>query len=84
MDKTTYGILTFLLNGSGLPSFLNGNTKKGVCVILSGVVTCGVVCVINTVRGIFMGLKILRLTDEEFAAADKTAFEDVINFFNCN
>ena len=82
MNKTTYGILVLLLNGYGIPSFLNGNTKKGVFTIVSGVITCGVVAVINAIKGIMMGIKILKMTEEEFEAADKASFEDAIVFFN--
>ena len=81
MNKTTYGILTLLLNSYGLPSFLNSNAKKGVFTIVSGVITCGVVSVINAVKGIIMGIKILQMTDEAFEASDKASFEDAIVFF---
>ena len=81
MNKTTYGILVLLLNGYGLASFLNGNTKKGIMTIVSGLITCGIVALINEIKGIIMGIKILQMTEEEFAAADKASFEDVIVFF---
>ncbi len=81
MNKTTFGILTLLLNSYGLPSFLNGNIKKGVFTIVSGVITCGVVAVINAIKGIIMGIKILQMSDADFEAADKASFEDVIVFF---
>jgi len=81
MNKTTFGILTLLLNSYGLPSFLNGNVKKGVFTIVSGVITCGVVAVINAIKGIIMGIKILQMSDADFEAADKASFEDAIVFF---
>lgn len=81
MNKTTFGILTLVLNSYGLPSFLNGNVKKGVFTIVSGVITCGVVAVINAIKGIIMGIKILQMSDADFEAADKASFEDVIVFF---
>lgn len=81
MNKTTFGILTLLLNSYGLPSFLNGNIKKGVFTIVSGVITCGVVAVINAIKGIIMGIKILQMSDADFEAADKASFEDAIVFF---
>lgn len=81
MNKTTFGILTLLLNSYGLPSFLNGNVKKGVFTIVSGIITCGVVAVINAIKGIIMGIKILQMSDADFEAADKASFEDVIVFF---
>lgn len=81
MNKTTFGILTLVLNSYGLPSFLNGNVKKGVFTIVSGVITCGVVAVINAIKGIIMGIKILQMSDADFEAADKASFEDAIVFF---
>ena len=81
MNKTTYGILVLLLNSYGVPYFVNGNAKKGVCTIISGVITCGIVAFINAIKGIIMGIKILQMSEAEFAAADKASFEDSITFF---
>lgn len=81
MNKTVYGILVLLLNEYGIASFLNGNIKKGIMTIVSGVITLGVVAVINFVKGIMMGIKILQMSEEEFAAADKASFENTIAFF---
>ncbi|MBE6781824.1 MAG: hypothetical protein E7540_03790 [Ruminococcaceae bacterium] len=81
MNKTVYGVLTLLLNGYGLPSFINGNTQKGILTIVSGIITCGIVSLINAIKGIIMGIKILQMTDEAFEAADKKSFEDAIVFF---
>ena len=81
MNKTTYGILTLLLNGYGLPFFLNGKTKKGICTIISGVITCSVVTIINAIKGIIMGIKILQMSEEDFAAADRASFENAVVFF---
>ena len=82
MNKTLYGVLTLLLNSYGLPSFLNGNVKKGILTIVSSIITLGVVGIINFVKGILMGIQILKMSDEAFEAADKTSFEDAIVFFN--
>lgn len=81
MNKTTYGALVLLLSSYGVTYFLNGNTKKGVCTIISGVITCGVVAFINAIKGIIMGINILQMSEEEFAAADKASFENSIVFF---
>ena len=81
MNKTLYGILVLLLNQYGITAFLNGNVKKGIFTILSAIITCGVVGIINFVKGIMMAINILKMTEEEFAAADKASFEDAIVFF---
>ena len=81
MDKTTYGLLVLLLSGYGISFFLNGKTQKGLYTIVSGIVTFGIIAFVNAIKGILMGIKILQMSDEEFAAADKASFEDAIVLF---
>lgn len=81
MNKSVYAILTILFNSYGVPSFINGNVKKGIFTILSAVITFGVVGIINFVKGIISGIKIFQMSDEEFAAADKASLTDAIVFF---
>ena len=81
MNKTLYGVLVILLNHYGITSFLNGNIKKGILTIVSGIITCGVVAIINFVKGIILGINILKMTDEEFEATDRASLESVIAFF---
>lgn len=73
-NKILFGILTLLLNCYGVPDFMAGYKKSGILKIVLCFVTCGIVGVINEVMGIIAGIKILTMSDEEFAAADKTAF----------
>ena len=80
MNKTTYGILTLILNSYGFTSFANGNTKKGIMTIVSGLITCGVVGIINEIKGILLAIKIFKMSEEEFAA-QKATLEDAIVFF---
>ena len=68
MNKTTFGILTLLFNCYGVPCFIQGNTKAGILRIVLGIVTCSVLFYVNLIMGIILGLKILKMTDEEFAA----------------
>ena len=77
-NRVLYGILTLLLNAYGVPAFMQGYTKTGILAIVFGVVSCGIVAIINEIKGIIMGIKILTMTDEEFAAADKTTFLTLI------
>lgn len=81
MNKTTYAVLTLLFNMYGVPSFIQGNTKKGIFTIISAVVTCNVVGVINAIKGIILGIKIFKMTDEEFEATDKATLTDAIVLF---
>ena len=80
-NKTLYAILTLVLNCYGLPYFLQGETKKGIMTIVSGIITCGVVAIINEIKGIIMGIKLFQMSDEAFAAADKSTLVDTITFF---
>ena len=81
MNKIVFGIMTIIFNEYGVPSFMNKNIKKGILTIVSGIITLGVVAIINFIKGIINGIKILKMTDEEFAAADKAALVDAIAFF---
>ena len=81
MNKLTYAILVFLFNSYGITSFLNGNAKKGVFTILSAFVTLGIVGLINSIKGIILAIKILQMSEEDYAAADKASLEDAIVLF---
>ena len=72
MNKTTFGILTLLFNAYGVPCFIQGNTKAGILRIVLGIVTCGILAVYNEIVGIILGIKILKMTDEEFEAQTGT------------
>lgn len=68
MNKTTFGILTILFNSYGVPCFIQGNVKAGILRIVLGIVTCGIIGVINTIKGIILGIQVLKMTEEEFKA----------------
>ena len=71
MNKIVFGILTILFNSIGVPCFMVGNVKAGILRIVLGVVTCGIIGVINEILGIIQGIKILVMSAEDFEAADK-------------
>lgn len=66
-NRTTFAILCILLNGYGIPCFLQGDSKKGIKRIIFGIVSCGIIAMINAIKGIIMGIEILKMTDEEYA-----------------
>ena len=66
-----YGIMTIIFNSIGVPCFMQGKVKAGVLRIVLGCITFGVVGFINEIMGIIQGIKILCMSDEEYAAADK-------------
>lgn len=70
-NKILYGIMTIIFNSVGVPCFMQGKVKAGVLRIVLGCITFGVVGVINEIMGIIQGIKILCMSDEDYAAADK-------------
>ena len=70
-NRVLYGVMTIIFNGVGVPCFMQGKTKTGILRIVLGCVTFGVIMLINEIKGIITGIKILQMTDEQFAAADK-------------
>jgi hypothetical protein len=68
MNKTTFGILTIILNSYGVPCFIQGNVKAGILRIVLGIVSCGVIAIINAIKGIILGIQVLKMTEEEFQA----------------
>ncbi len=71
-NKVLFGIMCIIFNSYGVPCFMQGQVKTGVMRIVLGVVTCGVIGIINVVKGIILGIQILKMTDEEYAAKKGT------------
>ena len=72
MNKITFGILTILFNCIGVPCFIQGRKSEGIKRIVFGIITCGIIMIINEIKGIILGIKILTMTDEEFEAQKDT------------
>lgn len=66
-NRITFGILTLIFNCYGVPCFLQGNASKGVKRIIFGIITCGIIALINAIKGIILGIEILKMSDEEYA-----------------
>ena len=73
-NRTLFGIMMILFNGYGVPSFMQGDVKNGILKIVLGIVTCSVLFYVNTIMGIIEGIKILKMTDEEYAEKKGTFF----------
>ena len=71
-NRILFGIMCILFNCYGVPSFMQGQTKTGIMRIVLCVVTCGILGCVNMVMGIIMGIEILKMTDEEYAAKKGT------------
>ena len=73
-NRVLFGVMTLLFNSIGVPCFMAGKTKAGILRIVLGIVTCGVIATINEIMGIIQGIKILCMSDEEFAEKKETLF----------
>ena len=80
-NRIVFAVLTLLFNSLGVPSFMQGNVKKGILTIVSGVITLGVVAFINAIFGIINAIKLFQMSDEDFAAANKAELVRAISFF---
>ena len=65
-NKTTFGVMCILFNHFGVPAFMQGRTKTGVTRLLLSIFTLGIMGVVNVIMGIMLGVKVLKMTDEEF------------------
>ena len=65
-NKIVFGIMCIIFNSYGVPCFMQGRIKTGVLRIVLGIVTCGIVEIINFVKGIILGIQVLKMSDEEF------------------
>lgn len=72
MNKTVFGIMCIIFNSYGVPCFMQGRVKTGILRIVLGCVTFGVIGVINVIKGIILGIQVLKMTDEEFEAKKDT------------
>ena len=66
-NRVLFGVLTILFNCYGIPCFLQGNVKAGILRIVYNFISCGIIGIINLIKGIILGIEILKMTDEEYA-----------------
>lgn len=72
-NKTVFGILCILLNQFGVPAFVQGDTMTGILrLAISLLVPCGIAAIANFVFGIIMGIEVLQMSDEDYAAKKGT------------
>ncbi|MBE6801965.1 MAG: hypothetical protein E7530_03680 [Ruminococcaceae bacterium] len=76
-NRVLFGVLTILFNNIGVPCFILGKAKAGILRIVLNFVTCGIVGIINFIKGIMLGIKILKMTDEEYAAQKDTLLDGI-------
>ncbi|MBO5249023.1 MAG: hypothetical protein J6B54_07065 [Clostridia bacterium] len=61
--------MTIIFNAYGVPDFMQGNVGKGIGKIAISLFTCCVGAIILEIMGIIQGIKILKMSDEEYSAA---------------
>lgn len=71
-NKIVFGIMCIIFNSYGVPCFMQGNVGTGIWRIVLGCVTFGVIGIINTVKGIILGIQVLKMSDEEYEAKKGT------------
>ena len=71
-NRILFGIMTLIFNCYGVPCFMAGKVKAGIMRIVLGVVSCGIIALINEIKGIILGIKILCMSDEEYAEKKET------------
>lgn len=66
-NRILFGIMCILFNEYGVPCFMQGKVKTGVLRIVLAFVTFGIIGLINFIKGIILGVQVLKMSDEEFA-----------------
>ncbi len=76
-NRIVFGIMTIIFNAIGVPCFMAGKTKAGILRIVFGLISFGVIELINAIMGIILGINILKMSDEDFAAQKETLFSGI-------
>ena len=76
-NKILFGIMCIVFNAIGVPLFMQGKKNEGIRRIIFGVITLGVIFVINEIMGIILGIQVLTMSDEEFEAKKYELFKGV-------
>lgn len=65
-NRVLFGVMCIIFNSIGVPCFMQGEIKKGILRIVLGIITFGIIEIINFVKGIILGVQVLKMTYEEF------------------
>lgn len=66
-NRVLFGVMCIIFNAIGVPCFMQGRVKQGVWRIVLHFITLGIVGLINEIMGIILGVKVLCMSDEEYA-----------------
>ena len=67
-DRQLFGFMNIFFNCYGVPQFMRGNKNEGIKHIILSIVTCGVMAIVYEVKGIIEGIRILKMSDEQYMA----------------
>ena len=67
-NKVLFGIMCIIFNSYGVPCFMQGHIRAGILRIVFGFITFGVIGIINVIKGIILGVQVLKMSDEEYNA----------------
>ena len=66
-NRVLFGVMCIIFNSYGVPCFMQGQAKTGILRIVFGVISCGIIAIINVIQGIILGIEVLKMSDEEYA-----------------
>ncbi len=78
-NKILFGIMCIIFNACGVPCFMQKQVGTGIKRIILGIVTFGVIALINEIKGIILGIQVLRMSNEEYQAKKGTISSGVPN-----
>ena len=78
-NKIVFGIMCIIFNAYGVPCFMQKQIGTGIKRIILGIVTFGVIALINEIKGIILGIQVLKMSDEEYEARKGTISSGVPN-----
>ncbi len=65
-DRVVFGIMCILFNAIGIPCFMRGRVIFGILRIILMCATFGVFGIVNGINGIMWGIRILKMSEEEY------------------
>ncbi len=71
-NRILFGIMCIIFNDCGVPCFMQKQIKTGILRIVLAMVTFGVIGIINFVKGIILGVNVLKMSDEEYESKKGT------------
>ena len=71
-DRVAFAIMCMISNAIGVPCFMRGRVLFGILRIVLMCATFGIFGLVNTIAGIKWGIRILRMSEEEYNSKKDT------------